>query len=399
MSAATMRSPTTTTAPLPLGLQRYHVLFLGYFTAIVVLGTVYSILTGSHHANLHTTIANASLAAAGASPLSHTDSTTRLPPLPPTLVPPGHALAYWANRKNIFNQLFVKRAWFWTTLASALVTIVIRTRPGARIVGDSLGVDVDQRGNLKINDPRSQNRLDAQSKTTVTSPVAKSTLRWLMATGYWRDLFTSWFFGPPLTERILTATGGVCIPSAGLSGEVDAAYCRSRSTITSTSHPDLFSKLSLASSSSSSSSLPGGDAAMALKPLWRGGHDISGHTFLMVLSALFLLEEIAPFLPHLVPRGVADLFPRSGWSISNPFVVRVGPVGSSRKAGAGQEQEQHGRRQIDTAPTAVLAFVLAIVALWSWMLLMTAVYFHTPQEKITGLVVAIGCWLLLPKGG
>lgn len=47
----------------------------------------------------------------------------------------------------------------------------------------------------------------------------------------------------------------------------------------------------------------------------------------------------------------------------------------------------------------VLGMIASLVLVWGWMLLMTAVYFHTPTEKITGLLVGLGAWLLLPKGG
>jgi len=45
----------------------------------------------------------------------------------------------------------------------------------------------------------------------------------------------------------------------------------------------------------------------------------------------------------------------------------------------------------------VIFSILGLIGIWSWMLLMTAIFFHTPFEKITGLAVGILAWWLLPK--
>ena len=109
--------------------------------------------------------------------------------------------------------------------------------------------------------------------------------------------------------------------------------------------------------------------------MWKGGHDISGHTFIMVLSSLLLLEDIAPYLANLASTSAIGrkLFPPA----------------------AGRAQ----LKALNTTPGKVaIGATLALLALWSWMLLNTAIYFHTPQEKISGLLVAFLAWLLLPKG-
>lgn len=67
---------------------------------------------------------------------------------------------------------------------------------------------------------------------------------------------------------------------------------------------------------------------------WSGGHDLSGHTFLLTHASLFLWSEVAP--------GLAA---GGAW-------------------GAGQWG------------------VVACLGVWWWMLLMTGVYFHTWREKV-----------------
>lgn len=123
--------------------------------------------------------------------------------------------AYFAQKTNIFNTLFVKNAWGWTTAAF-------------------FGV-------------------------WWTSPREIKTLRrvggWATATGLW-VLFTMWFFGPGLFDRLITASGGECvvgIPSTPGSPypyqviPVPSDLCELRSYITPATHPDLFADPSFVS--------------------------------------------------------------------------------------------------------------------------------------------------------
>lgn len=332
---------------LPLGLQRHHIVFVAYLSSIVLLGTAYSIAYGTHINNLRLSSGADSqfpstLPGAAVAPSIQTgaDGSTQLGPLPPTIaLPPHHALNYWANRKNIVNRIFVKKAWLWTTAAWLAQLFFLRLAAATP--------------RLKKEDARS-------GQATITSPVSISVLRYMVATGAWL-LFANWFFGPPLAERILTATGAVCVPSsnAGL-GKVEEMYCRTRTPLSSTSHPALFS---------------GSGAAKSIRAAWRGGHDISGHTFIMVLSSLLLLEDIAPYLAAL---------------LNNSSIGRVvfgdAKVDHRAKAVMGEQK----------AKLAVAAS-MALIGLWSWMLLNTAIYFHTPQEKVSGLIVALAAWMVIPK--
>lgn len=95
---------------------------------------------------------------------------------------------------------------------------------------------------------------------------------------------------------------------------------------------------------------------------WVGGHDLSGHAFLLSMSSLFLLSEIAP-------------------TLSQTYLSSSSQPSMSRRI----EQGSRNRRY------AALAIV-ALISLWYWMLLMTSLYFHTPQEKFTGLLAGIVGW-------
>lgn len=68
---------------------------------------------------------------------------------------------------------------------------------------------------------------------------------------------------------------------------------------------------------------------------WKGGHDLSGHTFLLTHASLFLWSELMP-------------------------VLTLGGWGGWETGG-----------------------VLGLLAIWWWMLLMTGVYFHTWREQVS----------------
>jgi hypothetical protein len=93
------------------------------------------------------------------------------------------------------------------------------------------------------------------------------------------------------------------------------------------------------------------NAALRLPPpRFSGGFDISGHAFLLTLGALILAAEVAPSWRAYRARG---------------YTQRTG-----------QKARLH-------AIATVLA--TALICLWVWMLLMTAIYFHDPHEKLAGL--------------
>ncbi|KAF3928849.1 hypothetical protein ABW20_dc0101430 [Dactylellina cionopaga] len=215
--------------------------------------------------------------------------------------PYGQSASYFSRKSNIFNVLFVKIGWFWTT-AAFLVHIFNLRHPNA-----------------------SQARI-------------KAVIRWGLATFAW-ILVTQWFFGPPLMDRTFTLTGGVCRPNY----ELYQAPGNHRFTI---NVEEAFS--------SAACKVAGGK--------WDGGHDLSGHAFMLTHASLFLWAETLPRLMDFWWRGNVDS--------RNSTLLTM---------------EWYG----------VHWFVWSILGLWWWMLLMTSVYFHTWPEKISGLLVALLEWGLL----
>ncbi|KAI1376726.1 inositol phospholipid synthesis and fat-storage-inducing TM-domain-containing protein [Hypoxylon crocopeplum] len=224
----------------------------------------------------------------------------------------AQAPSYFARKDNVFNTLFVKRGWAWISLAFAAYAA---SHPA-----------------LGSNTPTSTRRV-------------KAVVRWALVTAWW-VLVTQWCFGPALIDRGFRFTGGRCevAQEAVVEGSADAG--------------EVFTAA----------------ACRAAGGRWSGGHDISGHVFLLVLGSFFLLQEV-------------------GW-----VACRAGLLAGAREErcvvmadgavkGAGVEAERSATTDEKTLGLGG-KFALVVVALCWWMLLMTAIYFHTWFEKLTGLLVA-----------
>ncbi|ODN77390.1 hypothetical protein L202_04574 [Cryptococcus amylolentus CBS 6039] len=267
--------------------------------------------------------------------------------------------AYFARKSNIFNVLFVKRSWAWT---SGVYLLHLFSSP-------------------RLFSPESPGgswprRLGA----------------WVIATSFWA-LFAKWFFGAGLGDRIIALTGGNCalpIPD-GISPElarttfsklftsgltpagserlylqVPPEYCHGK-PITSSHLPELFGRLY--QTSNRFADAPGNILGEASKnheslvplsrPRWHLGFDISGHSFLLTLCIMLLARELVP-----VWRSWFSNYKRSSSSSSNQGALGV----------------YHG---------IVGLMGTALVGIWMWMILMTAVYFHNPPEKLVGLSIGL----------
>lgn len=168
----------------------------------------------------------------------------------------------------------------------------------------------------------------------------RAALRWVLVTAWW-VLVTQWCFGPAIIDRGFRFTGGKCevAQEAVVEGTADKG--------------DVFTAA----------------ACKAAGGRWSGGHDISGHVFLLVLGSYFLIQEV-------------------GW-----VVYRAGFGGGREERcvamhdgavkGAGVEAEKSGAGVDERALGAGGKFALGVVALCLWMLLMTAIYFHTWFEKVS----------------
>jgi len=162
----------------------------------------------------------------------------------------------------------------------------------------------------------------------------------------WWIFITQWFFGPAIIDRGFTLTGGQCeLVREAEQGKVDMDYARQFVT---------------------------GVACKAVGGKWNGGHDISGHVFLLVLGSMFLFEEVL----HVLKLVRAE---------ERTIVMNDGAVKSA--AVEAQPSSDAAAEDMGQWNLGVKA-VLGVGGLSWWMLLMTATYFHTWFEKFTGLLVA-----------
>ncbi|KAK3332367.1 inositol phospholipid synthesis protein Scs3p [Cercophora scortea] len=184
---------------------------------------------------------------------------------------------------------------------------------------------------------------------------ARAIVRWGLVTLWW-VFVTQWFFGPAIIDRGFRWSGGRCEvleikieegEGMGKGDFVTAAACK------------------------------------ACGGRWSGGHDISGHVFLLVLGSGFLVQEVV---------WVAMRWGRGGRGEERCVVMADGAV-----KGAAVERERGGGlggeegEGMGTVKALGVGGRLAgvVVVLSGWMLLMTAIYFHTWFEKLTGLLVAL----------
>lgn len=211
-------------------------------------------------------------------------------------------------------------------------------------------------------------------------------LVWVAATAFWA-IFARWFFGAGLGDRIIALTGGNCAlplpPSIsptlarhtfsklftagpqGSSGEekiyiaLPYKFCTGV-PLTPGALPELFALLP---GGGKGTAIPPGGGPTASheslaplpRPRWHKGFDISGHSFLLTLCIMVLGRELAPTWQAWAGGKTAGLL---------------------NGRGRGWKGKIHG---------LIALAATGLIGIWMWMVLMTAVYFHNPPEKLAGL--------------
>ncbi|GAB7358121.1 hypothetical protein MBLNU230_g0280t1 [Neophaeotheca triangularis] len=239
---------------------------------------------------------------------------------------PSQAPSYFAKKSNIFNLYFVKIGWFWTTLAFLLFVF-------------------------------SHSSLGRPLHPTLTKRRVQALARYAAITVVWIAV-TQWFFGPPIVDRGFRWTGGQC--EIIYSQDPDSEMQREQMG-------DAREALTHA-------------ACKVIGGRWKGGHDISGHVFLLILgSAMLWLESLPAVLRMEGLREARRILMSDG-------LTRSAAVESDERAGDVEVPKELG--------VGVKA-ALGVAGLSWWMLLMTAAYFHTWFEKLTGLLVAFATLYLV----
>lgn len=242
---------------------------------------------------------------------------------------PSHlAPSYFAKKSNVFNLYFVKIGWVWITAAFLLLVFTHTS------LGPSLRPDLTKR------------RIQALAR------YASITTVWIFV--------TQWFFGPPIIDRSFRWTGGQCeiIYSDDLASQMKAeAMSKAQRAITH-----------------SACKMVGGS--------WKGGHDISGHVFLLILGSAMLWLELLPAVLRM--EGLRE---------KRRILMHDGAV----KSAAVETDDRTGNMAVPESKELGIGVkaALFVAGLSWWMLLMTAAYFHTWFEKFTGLLVAFSAIYLV----
>lgn len=185
----------------------HHILYVGILVSLVTFFTIVSLIFQTHHYNvsLQQSFFQQDLSSVAAQPVG----------------------SIFASKSNPINRIFIKKAWLWTTLAHFAMLFTLRaplSPEEKRQAGlaTSAGSGAARKGNAGWSETSatsdSPEAAPEDQDATIASPLAKSFLRWVVATSCWL-IFAVWLFGPPLMHRILTSSGGICVPrSDTLSG-------------------------------------------------------------------------------------------------------------------------------------------------------------------------------------
>jgi hypothetical protein len=220
------------------------------------------------------------------------------------------APSYFAKKSNIFNKLFVKQGWAWITFS---YLFFLFTHPS---IGPPLSF-------------------------TFTPKRIRGLLRYSIVTTWW-IFVTQWFFGPAIIDRSFRLTGGQCeLVEQADKGHIEMDDTRQFVT---------------------------GFACKAVGGQWLGGHDISGHVFLLVIGSMFLFEEVL----HVVLRSQRVKEERTVYM----------PDGAIKSAEVEAALDSDISVQRPTQWTIGAKIGLGVAGLSVYMLLMTAAYFHTWFEKV-----------------
>jgi hypothetical protein len=227
------------------------------------------------------------------------------------------APSYFATKGNVFNRFFVKQGWAWITVS---YLFFLFTHPAT----------------------------GPPNTLTLTQKRLRGVFRYGIVTLWW-IFVTPWFFGPAIIDRGFTLTGGQCeLVAQADAGHIDMDDTRQFVT---------------------------GVACKAVGGKWKGGHDISGHVFLLVLGSMFLFEEVL----HITMKTTTAKEERT-------ITMTDGAIKSAEvEAEAGSNSAAEGKWTLGAK------LVLAVGGLSVYMLLMTAAYFHTWFEKVSRIVHLMHC--------
>ncbi|VDP43018.1 unnamed protein product [Schistosoma margrebowiei] len=118
------------------------------------------------------------------------------------------------------------------------------------------------------------------------------------------------------------------------------------------------------------------------------GFDISGHCFLLIMSNLWIIEELGCMQHWNKLSEILQLHK------SNE------PNQSTNTSGIRHVSEQElnimrsAYRRLTTMIRLIFSFTACLSMLWDIMFLSTVIYFHTMPSKLLGTALGVACWFL-----
>ncbi|ANZ75489.1 BA75_01885T0 [Komagataella pastoris] len=223
---------------------------------------------------------------------------------------------YFTDKRNLINMVFVKNGWGWNLIIFTIFCVA-KLRKGVKI-----------------------------------KPI--TIIRLALITGWWW-VFTQWCFGLPIMDRLFVLTGGKCSNIPTIQAERYIQKFPALGEFFSKKDSEPLVQEAIISSST----------CRSIKGEWTGGHDPSGHVFLLSISWIFLMIELTHSLAHEV-----DIV-QHHTNVLKKLLLTIH-----------KRQFTQTLQVLGDYPEILILF---LCFLWTWMLLMTGIYFHSMTEKLFGL--------------
>ncbi|GME87891.1 hypothetical protein B5S28_g1103 [[Candida] boidinii] len=234
------------------------------------------------------------------------------------------------SKNNFLNIVFVKNGWGFTILVYLI--FIASTY-------------------IKSNNDRERQKL-----------IKESLIRFVIVTFCWY-FYTQWFFGLPIMDKIFHVTGGYCyiIPEKNIK---PAHINKFKLMDFIIDELEGFKKGSEEDNYYFTNGISS-RVCRSMKGRMYGGHDPSGHIFLLSLSTCFLLFELGYFV---TPKQ----FNKNLQEFKNNFKTCL--------------RNKEYKKLFALFFYYPIILVIGLTYLWFYMFLVTSIYFHSFSEQMFGLV-------------
>ncbi|ODV63050.1 uncharacterized protein ASCRUDRAFT_74455 [Ascoidea rubescens DSM 1968] len=306
--------------------------------------------------------------------------------------------SFFRNKKNFINLVFVKNGWFWNTFIYLFNLVLLMLLQSVHLA--------------KLDATRKTNNKNAILWRIFTSSIK----RYILTTLYWY-FFTQWFFGKPIMDKIFILTGGKCHDINSLDSKFQKILGRYPSLREQLVFPQLDYKIIKNNNPADglnidTENLPleGFTSSALCRRIggsWKGGHDPSGHVFLLVHSSLFLIFELLPNLSIYLNDFIYQNSNNYYFASLIDYLKLNKNIDQKLKDNDSINNNNNNKtNQINNKDKSItnllfqlsknsLSLTFLLLSLWYFMLLITSIYFHSVYEKLFGLLFGYLSWFLI----